>query len=187
MIVAYYPRPAPFFVRIKAPSISTVSDEVRLYILICVIATLGSDAFQCRGFFQINLNPLLSVSYLGDPTSSCGAIVSRLQPGIVWSIVPVVHGRCAKAGFCNAAILHSERYEATICKGRNTLKLWFIPMLVNIFMEMVHEQTLASPFYFAGFCFNRFNQFNLISLAILLTICHKILLMLVQRNRYWID
>ena len=78
LVKVNYPRSTSFFIRIEAPSISTVSDDVRLHVLVCVIATLCSQAFECSVLLQIDLNPLLSVSYPCYPGPACGAVVSRL-------------------------------------------------------------------------------------------------------------
>ena len=98
------------------PSFSAEGDNVRLYVLVCVIATLSSHAFECSSFLQVDLYPLLSVSYSCYPTTTRGTMVSRLQSRVVRSVVRVVHGRGTQAGFDDAAILHSEWHEATVLK-----------------------------------------------------------------------
>ena len=110
-----YPYLPSFRVRYKLIALLAVRHRVRLDKLVGIIASLGTDSLHSGLGAQVNLQPLMCVTVLSNPTSSGGAMVPRLQPGTPGTIIVIVHGGSRKHRWSNTTILKTERNITGIC------------------------------------------------------------------------
>lgn len=119
-----YPYLLSLSVRHELVAPLAVRHRVRLDKLVGIVTSLGADSFHSGLGSQVNLQPLLIVIVLGNPASSSGAMVPRLEPRTPGTVVVVVHGRSREHRWGDTAILKTEGNITWICTKQRKSWRW---------------------------------------------------------------